>query len=176
MALHWSDGRSAEQQQLLFLFESLSVQTILHFMVSSGPGQNPAKPSQGVLHLLQRSGLMANPQYVESLITHNHCFSGCGQSGPVLQISSAGFQFLLHSPHDQLWDLLLQYLHMAEVGFTLNPQPERLTRAHKESQMDIVEVLSFLFMLSTMQLGQVYSCSRLPNDSFSSVPPGVFHR
>jgi hypothetical protein len=33
-----------------------------------------------------------------------------------LQITSAGFQFLLHSPHAQLWDLLLEYLHMAEVS------------------------------------------------------------
>jgi hypothetical protein len=33
-----------------------------------------------------------------------------------MQITSAGFQFLLHSPHAQLWDLLLEYLHMAEVS------------------------------------------------------------
>lgn len=32
-----------------------------------------------------------------------------------MQITSLGFQFLLHSPHAQLWELLLQYLHMAEV-------------------------------------------------------------
>lgn len=32
-----------------------------------------------------------------------------------MQITSSGFQFLLHSPHAQLWELLLQYLHMAEV-------------------------------------------------------------
>lgn len=36
--------------------------------------------------------------------------------GSALQITSAGFQFLLHSPHAQLWDLLLEYLHMAEVS------------------------------------------------------------
>ncbi|KAF8871760.1 transcription factor Tfb2-domain-containing protein [Infundibulicybe gibba] len=96
-------------------------ETILHYMVSSGTGQNPTKPSQGVLFLLQRSGLMGN--------LHGS-----------LQITSAGFQFLLHSPHAQLWDLLLQYLHMAE-----------------ERQMDLVEVLSFLFMLSTMELGREYS-------------------
>lgn len=34
----------------------------------------------------------------------------------VLRITSAGFQFLLHSPHDQLWDLLLQYFNLAEVS------------------------------------------------------------
>ncbi|PPQ95459.1 hypothetical protein CVT26_008478 [Gymnopilus dilepis] len=101
-------------------------ETILHYMVSSGTGQQPTRPSQGVLFLLQRSGLMAS--------THNSA----------LQITSAGFQFLLHSPHDQLWDLLLQYLHLAE-----------------ERQMDLVEVLGFIFMLSTMELGREYSTENL---------------
>ncbi|EJF64723.1 transcription factor Tfb2 [Dichomitus squalens LYAD-421 SS1] len=95
-------------------------ETILYYMVSSGTGQFPAKPSQGVLYLLQRSGLMATVH------------------GATLQITSAGFQFLLHPPHEQLWELLLQYLQMAE-----------------ERQMDLVEVLSFLLMLSTTELGKV---------------------
>ncbi|KAG5654027.1 hypothetical protein H0H81_008042 [Sphagnurus paluster] len=101
-------------------------ETILHYMVSSGTGQSPTKPSTGVLYLLQRSGLMVSLR-----------------GGP-LQITSEGFQFLLHSPHDQLWALLLQYLHLAETR-----------------QMDLVEVLSFLFMLSTMQLGREYSADHL---------------
>ncbi|KAF7375291.1 RNA polymerase II transcription factor B subunit 2 [Mycena sanguinolenta] len=96
-------------------------ETILHYMVSSGSGQNSMRPSKAVLYLLQQSGLMANSQ-------------------GALQITSAGFQFLLHSPHAQLWDLLLQYLRLAE-----------------ERNMDLVEVLSFLFMLSTMELGREYS-------------------
>lgn len=91
-------------------------------MVSSGTGQSPAKPSQGVLFLLQRSGLMATSQYVYNvvyrygkiLLTIIYILSNS-----LLQITSAGFQFLLHSPHDQLWDLLLQYLHLAEVGFVV---------------------------------------------------------
>ncbi|KAI0806151.1 transcription factor Tfb2-domain-containing protein [Irpex lacteus] len=101
-------------------------ETILHYMVSSGTGRNPAKPSQGVLYLLQRSGLMSNAH------------------GSSLQITSSGFQFLLHNPHTQLWELLLQYLRMAE-----------------ERQMDLVGVLSFLFMLSTMELGRDYSVEHL---------------
>ncbi|KAF8727179.1 hypothetical protein AX14_007524 [Amanita brunnescens Koide BX004] len=101
-------------------------ETILHYMVSSGSGQAPTKPSQGVLYLLQRSGLMSNFH------------------GATLEITSAGFQFLLHPPHAQLWDLLLQYLHMAE-----------------ERQMDLVEVLGFLFMLSTMELGREYATDTL---------------
>ncbi|KDR78688.1 hypothetical protein GALMADRAFT_244190 [Galerina marginata CBS 339.88] len=98
-------------------------ETILHYMVSAGSANSP---SQGVLFLLERSGLMAK--------THNSS----------LQITSAGFQFLLHSPHDQLWDLLLQYLHFSE-----------------ERQMDLVEVLGFIFMLSTMELGREYSTENL---------------
>lgn len=101
-------------------------ETILHYMVSSGSGRFPTRPSQGVLLLLQRSGLMTSI------------------NGSALQITSSGFQFLLHSPHAQLWELLLQYLHMAE-----------------ERQMDLVEVLSFLFMLSTMELGRDYSVEHL---------------
>ncbi|KAI0833418.1 transcription factor Tfb2 [Trametes gibbosa] len=101
-------------------------ETILYFMVSSGTGQFASKPSAGVLYLLERSGLMARIQ------------SGA------LQITSAGFQFLLHPPHIQLWELLLQYLQMAE-----------------ERQMDLVEVISFLLMLSTTELGKDYSTENL---------------
>ena len=38
------------------------------------------------------------------------------RSGGALQITSLGFQFLLHPPHAQLWELLLQYLRMVEVS------------------------------------------------------------
>ncbi|KAH7911692.1 transcription factor Tfb2-domain-containing protein [Hygrophoropsis aurantiaca] len=120
------DKRQPNAIELLDAYALERWETILHYMVSSGQGQLPTKPSSGVLYLLQRSELMKA----------NH--------GATLQITSSGFQFLLHSPHDQLWDLLLQYLHMAE-----------------ERQMDLVEVLSFLFMLSTMELGREYSTDSL---------------
>ncbi|KAI0359926.1 transcription factor Tfb2 [Trametes cingulata] len=100
-------------------------ETILYYMVSSGTGQFPAKPSAGVLYLLEKSGLMARIQ-------------------GALQITSAGFQFLLHPPHVQLWELLLQYLQMAE-----------------ERRMDLVEVISFLLMLSTTELGKDYLTENL---------------
>ncbi|KAJ7219782.1 transcription factor TFIIH subunit p52/Tfb2 [Mycena rebaudengoi] len=86
-------------------------ETILHYM-----------PSADVLYLLQRSGLWR-----------------VLNSGS-LQITSAGFQSLLHSPHAQLWDLLLS-----------------LSKHQQERGMDLVEVLSFLFILSTMDLGRKYS-------------------
>jgi transcription initiation factor TFIIH subunit 4 len=96
------------------------LQTILHYMVSSGTGQQPTKPSQDVLYLLQRSQLMTSVRWV-LLTCHNLEFlkDDLLCSGSALQITSAGFQFLLHSPHAQLWDLLLEYLHMAEVSLRL---------------------------------------------------------
>ena len=53
-------------------------------------------------------------------------------------ITSKGFQFLLEDTNTQLWNLLLKYLESAE-----------------EREMDLVEVLSFLFMLGSLELGRV---------------------
>lgn len=61
-----------------------------------------------------------------------------------MKITSRGFQFLLNSPHAQLWELLLHYLSLVD-----------------QRNMDLVEVLSFLFMLSTMELGQEYTGENL---------------
>jgi transcription initiation factor TFIIH subunit 4 len=84
-------------------------------MVSSGTGQTPIKPSQGVLFLLQRSGLMAMNQSDDSIV-RTICAANINLCRGQLQITSSGFQFLLHTPHSQLWELLLQYLQMIEVG------------------------------------------------------------
>ncbi|KAF8427842.1 transcription factor Tfb2-domain-containing protein [Tirmania nivea] len=56
------------------------------------------------------------------------------------EITQAGFSFLLQDANAQLWTLLLQYLDMAE-----------------ELRMDSVEVLHFLMMLGSLELGQDYS-------------------
>ncbi|SPO37818.1 probable TFB2 - TFIIH subunit (transcription/repair factor) [Pseudozyma flocculosa] len=62
-----------------------------------------------------------------------------------LSITSRGFQFLLESVNTQLWYLLLQYLDMAEGR-----------------SFDLVEVLAFLFMLGSLELGRDYSTEELP--------------
>jgi transcription initiation factor TFIIH subunit 4 len=72
------------------------------------------KPSQGVLFLLQRNGLMAMNQSACSIILRAAKMTLIPDRGQ-LQITSSGFQFLLHTPHAQLWELLLQYLQMVEV-------------------------------------------------------------
>ncbi|EJU04542.1 transcription factor Tfb2 [Dacryopinax primogenitus] len=63
---------------------------------------------------------------------------------PESRITSKGFQFLLEDSHTQLWELLLQYLAMSE-----------------DQGRDLVEVIGFLFMLGSMQLGQEYSTENL---------------
>lgn len=101
-------------------------------------------------------------------------------SGATLQITSAGFQFLLHPPHEQLWELLLQYLQMAEVKpFSLCAYGMLSALCPQERQMDLVEVLSFLLMLSTTELGKVccpLNCTSAAavNHEFSAV--GLLHR
>ncbi|TEB27096.1 transcription factor Tfb2 [Coprinellus micaceus] len=122
------DKRSPPTLAMLDSYALERWETVLHYMVSSSNSEvRPAEPSPGVRFLLKTSGLMNEER----------------PGGP-LKISSMGFQFLLHSPHEQLWHLLLQYLYLAE-----------------QRRMDLVDVLSFLFMLSTMELGREYSTSKL---------------
>ena len=63
-------------------------------MVSSGSGQVPTKPSQGVLFLLERSGLMAGHGFVSrmSYLTNVTHFPPANSGR--LQITALGFQFL----------------------------------------------------------------------------------
>lgn len=64
-------------------------------------------------------------------------FSNSSETGEP-QITNKGFQFLLQDVNTQVWAFLLQYLNMAEV-----------------LQMDLVEVLNFLFQLGSLELGEV---------------------
>lgn len=84
-------------------------------------------PRAPVLYLLRASGLMQHA-------------SNKRPDDADLSITSLGFQFLLEDLNTQLWDLLLSYLTMAE-----------------SRNMDLVEVLSFIFMLGNLQLGKDYS-------------------
>ena len=61
-----------------------------------------------------------------------------------MRITHSGFAFLLQDINAQIWTLLLQYL-------------EHSTRR----RMDPVDVLHFLFMLGSLELGQDYSTSML---------------
>ncbi|KAI9673441.1 MAG: RNA polymerase II transcription factor B 52 kDa subunit [Caeruleum heppii] len=101
---------------------------ILHYMVGStglsgdGAGEGP---SQGVTKLLQLGGLVE-------------------VKGRRVEITQAGFSFLLQEVNAQIWSLLIFYVKHA-----------------KDLNMDDVEVLSFLFMLGSLELGQDYSIATL---------------
>lgn len=90
-------------------------------------------PRPPVLYLLRASGLMQHA-------------SPKRPDDSDLTITSRGFQFLLEDVNTQLWDLLLSYLSMADAR-----------------HMDLVDVLSFLFLLGSLQLGQDYSTEDLPD-------------
>ncbi|ODQ80569.1 hypothetical protein BABINDRAFT_160832 [Babjeviella inositovora NRRL Y-12698] len=66
-----------------------------------------------------------------------------GRAG-AMSITKEGFQFLLQDVNAQIWTLLLQYLRVAE-----------------SLQMDPVDVLNFIFMLGSLELGRDYSLSAL---------------
>ncbi|KAJ1978885.1 RNA polymerase II transcription factor B 52 kDa subunit [Dimargaris xerosporica] len=73
--------------------------------------------------------------------------SGLMQQGATpssLTITNKGFQFLLQDVSTQVWIFLLQYLDFAE-----------------NLQMDLVEVLHFLFQLGSLELGASYSTEAL---------------
>ncbi|KAI9704523.1 MAG: RNA polymerase II transcription factor B 52 kDa subunit [Bogoriella megaspora] len=59
-------------------------------------------------------------------------------------ITQAGFTFLLQEVNAQVWSLLIVYLENAE-----------------SLKMDQVDMLTFLFMLGSLELGQAYSAERL---------------
>ncbi|KAJ2741324.1 RNA polymerase II transcription factor B 52 kDa subunit [Coemansia sp. BCRC 34301] len=62
----------------------------------------------------------------------------------VMKITNSGFQFLLQDASSQVWTVLLQYLRLAEM-----------------QDMDVVEVLNFMFQLVSLQLGRPYSTEAL---------------
>ncbi|KAJ2016806.1 RNA polymerase II transcription factor B 52 kDa subunit [Coemansia sp. S16] len=61
-----------------------------------------------------------------------------------MKITNSGFQFLLQDSSSQVWTVLLQYLRLAE-----------------QQDMDVVEVLNFMFQLVSLQLGRPYSTEAL---------------
>lgn len=136
-------------------------ENILHFMVGT---EIRELPSVGVLRLLRFSKLMELPsdrerrdelngmiddevkQEEDYDYDDNHDDSG-KKSFKTLQslmITKNGFQFLLQEISSQIWTLLIQYLIMAE-----------------KLKMNPVDVLNFIFLLGSLELGQGYEVSML---------------
>ena len=134
-------------------------ENILHFMVGSEIAEYP---SIGVLTLLRYSGLMELPSdrqrrensssgadADEDFVVDDHYIDGkltppSGEELKSLLITKSGFQFLLQTINSQIWTLLLQYLKMSEK-LMMNP----------------VDVLNFIFMLGSLELGEGYPIGML---------------
>ncbi|KAK7747486.1 RNA polymerase II transcription factor B 52 kDa subunit [Cytospora paraplurivora] len=75
-------------------------------------------------------------------------------------ITQSGFTFLLQEANAQVWTLLLQWLEAADL-------------AGKEAGMDSVDMLSFLFMLASLELGRAYDTDALTETRRNMLPPLV---
>lgn len=96
-----------------------------------------------ILHFMVGTELNEFPSKgVLHLLRHSGLMTG--NTPKAMVITNEGFQFLLQDVNAQLWTLLLQYLRMAE-----------------SLQMDPVDVLNFIFMLGSLELGKDYSLSVL---------------
>jgi transcription initiation factor TFIIH subunit 4 len=73
--------------------------------------------------------------------------SGTYSRGVTPKITKEGFAFVLQDINTQVWALLFLYVDNAEVF-----------------EMDKVDVLSFLFLVSSLELGMAYSTSTLDQD------------
>lgn len=104
-----------------------------------------------ILHFMVGTELDEIPnQAVLTLLKHSGLMEG--KTPKLMKITNEGFQFLLQDVNAQLWALLLQYLRMAET-----------------LQMDPVDVLNFIFMLGSLELGKDYSLSALSETQLNMV-------
>ncbi|KAI7878698.1 RNA polymerase II transcription factor B subunit 2 [Lichtheimia hyalospora FSU 10163] len=107
--------------------------------------QYAAQQWESILHYMVGTELTKKPSRgVLNLLERSQLMQPNAMDPTVLQITNKGFQFLLQDVNTQVWAFLLQYLNMAEV-----------------LQMDLVEVLNFLFQLGSLELGENYSVDTL---------------
>ncbi|KAJ2559346.1 RNA polymerase II transcription factor B 52 kDa subunit [Coemansia sp. RSA 1933] len=99
---------------------------------------------ESILHFMvgQSADVAPPSESVRGILRMSHLMDESDGEG--LRISNSGFQFLLQDPVSQVWTVLLQYLRLAEM-----------------QDMDVVEVLNFLFQLVSLQPGQQYSTEAL---------------
>ncbi|KAI9764695.1 MAG: RNA polymerase II transcription factor B 52 kDa subunit [Geoglossum simile] len=128
---------------------------ILHYMVdTAGVGMRGGGegPSHGVKKLLEIGGLVQ-------------------MKGRHAAITQAGFSFLLQEVNAQVWTLLLFYLDNAEAVSLSYSRASSVPAKQLglvgsanialQLNMDKVDVLHFLFMLGSLELGQDYSLATL---------------
>jgi transcription initiation factor TFIIH subunit 4 len=115
---------------------------ILHFVVDSVAENKSAQTS---------SGPKAS---VKDLLLAGRLVERRSSKGPVA-ITQAGFTFLLQEANAQVWTLLLLWLEAASAP---------------GSQLEVVDMLSFLFMLASLELGRAYDTDALTEPRRNMLP------
>lgn len=104
-----------------------------------------------ILHFMVGTELTSIPsKSVLSLLRLGGLMEGDGRSSANLKITNIGFQFLLQDVNAQIWTFLLQYLNLTQ-----------------ELNMDPVDVLNFIFILGSLELGKSYIVSSLSETQIS---------
>ncbi|KAL8381597.1 hypothetical protein RB595_005739 [Gaeumannomyces hyphopodioides] len=123
---------------------------ILHYVVNSVEGDEFAQRPSKRLH----SGGSKLQDTVKELLVAGGLVERRGGS---ISISKTGFTFLLQESNAQVWTLLLQWL-------------EAVNAAGGDHSAMAVDMLSFLFMLGTLELGQAYDTEELSEQRRNMLP------
>jgi transcription initiation factor TFIIH subunit 4 len=113
---------------------------------------------EGILHFVVNSGNGSTPgtQYptasVRELLNIGNLVDTKGKYSSA-GITQAGFSFLLQEVNSQVWTILLVWLEHAE-----------------SMSLDLVDVLSFIFMLGSLELGMCYSTTTLTETQQAMLP------
>lgn len=107
-----------------------------------------------ILHFMVGTELPTVPsKSVLSLLRLGGLMEGGGTGASSLKITNGGFQFLLQDVNIQIWTILLEYLNLTQ-----------------DLNMDPVDVLNFIFILGSLELGKAYSVSSLSETQLSMLP------
>ncbi|KAK8439512.1 RNA polymerase II transcription factor B 52 kDa subunit [Candidozyma auris] len=106
-----------------------------------------------ILHFMVGTESAVPSKSVLSLLKSGGLMEGPGTSPSNLKITNAGFQFLLQDVNAQLWTLLLEYLNLTQ-----------------DLHMDPVDVLNFIFILGSLELGKAYQVASLSDTQVSMLP------
>lgn len=102
-----------------------------------------------ILHFMVGSELGVYPsKSVLSLLRQGGLMEG--RNAQEMKITNIGFQFLLQDVNAQIWTFLLQYLNLTQ-----------------DLNMDPVDVLNFIFILGSLELGKSYLVSSLSETQVS---------
>jgi len=98
-----------------------------------------------ILHyMVEPTGPRQPNQGVKILLATSGLMNKQGSKGSPPKITQTGFSFILQEGNAQIWVLLIQYLEMCET-----------------LAMEKTDVLHFLLMLGSLELGQAYSTATL---------------